>query len=102
MFPVFNIGTSEGYIVDVFDVTGAVSTLETATAVYEVWLSDGSEQIVESTPVDSIDGMRVSCLIAPVEDVWPVGQYKMYVTLSDIPDCDETPRLGPFDFMVDS
>lgn len=102
MFPVFNIGTSESFIVDVFDVTGVILTLEGCTAEYEVWLFDGSEQVVAPTAADSIDGMRVACLIEPTLEDWPVGQYKMYVTLSNIPDCDETPRLGPFDFMVDS
>jgi hypothetical protein len=47
-----------------------------------------------------VDGMRVKCLIEPVEAWGGRNDYELYLTLTGLPTA-EAPRLGPIRFSVE-
>jgi hypothetical protein len=93
----FNMGTSEYLVVDITEALGEITTLASAT--YDIWDSNYTEKVVSNSADVIVEGMRVKCLIEPVE-AWGRNDFELYLTLTDLPTA-ETPRLGPIRFSVE-
>jgi hypothetical protein len=94
----FNMGTSEYLIVDVTETLGEVTELVAAT--FDIWDSGYVEKVVTASNDVIVDGMRVKCLIEPVEAWGGRNDYELYLTLTGLPTA-EAPRLGPIRFSVE-
>lgn len=97
----FNRGTSEYMVVEVTESLGEITSLQQATFdIYESNDDDVHTPIVSDSSNVIIDGMRVRCLIEPMLD-WIPGYYDLYLNLLNLP-TQETPRLGPIEFVVEA
>jgi hypothetical protein len=94
----FNMGTSEYLIVDVTETLGEITEL--ANANFDIYDSDYVGKVVDASNDVIVDGMRVKCLIQPVEAWGGRNDYELYLTLTGLPSAEE-PRLGPIRFTVE-
>src|SRR6266487_4581371 len=93
------LGTKEHLILNVSDRMKNITTLDGTNAQFDVRLKDDpplSTWIVQNVAVTNI-GMTAYCLVDTTG--WVEGRYELYIHFSALP---EAPRLGPFDFRVDS
>jgi hypothetical protein len=94
-------GTKQYVLVPIKDLTGAVTSLVTAT--YDV------TDVADPTPVDYytdesavVSDMDLYCMIdtsatGPTSGVWDTGKYRLFVKF---PIFSEIPRLGPIDLLL--
>ena len=94
----FNMGTSEYLIVDVTETLGEITEL--ANANFDIYDSDYVGKVVDASNDVIVDGMRVKCLIQPVEAWGGRNDYELYLTLTGLPSAEE-PWLGPIRFTVE-
>jgi hypothetical protein len=92
------MGTSEYLVIDVTETLGEVTELADAT--FDIYDSQYEGKVVDASDDVIVDGMRVKCLIEPVEDWGGRNDYELYVTLTGLPTA-EAPRLGPIRFTVE-
>lgn len=85
-------GTVESVVVDITDLTGEISDLGLTGPIFDV-LDQDSNYMYQNEPVNSINDMRLFCLVDT--STWDVGIYRLYVSFTQAP---ETPKLGPFKF----
>ena len=93
--------TKQFILVPIRDLTGAVTSLDTAT--YDV------TDVADPTPVDYytdeaavVSDMDIFCMIdtsatGPTSEIWDTGRYRLFV---QFPIGSEIPRLGPVDFLI--
>jgi len=92
------MGTSEYLVVDVTETLGEVTTLVGAT--FDIYDSQYLGKVVSDSNDVIVDGMRVKCLIEPVELWGGRNDYELYLNLTGLPTA-EVPRLGPIRFTVE-
>lgn len=94
----FNMGTKEYLVVDVKETLGEVTQLVGAT--FDIFDSNYADKVVDNSNAVIVSGMRVKCLIQPVEGWGGRNDYDLYVNLTGLPTL-EIPRLGPIRFTVE-
>lgn len=91
-----NKGTVEIISVQLQDLLGEVSNLDSYDIEQRIITEDESDEVQAWSPVDQIEGMRVDCLIE-TDDTWDEGVYKLFVKINIPP---ESIVKGPFLFGV--
>lgn len=95
----FNMDTVENMVIDISEELGEVVTIPSAT--FDVWDSDHVDHIIVASSDLVIEGMRVKCMIQPVEPLWGTGDYDLYLTLHGLAN-SEVPRIGPIAFTIEA
>lgn len=88
------LGSVEELIVDVYDKTLQITTLDTLACTFDVIDSAGTHKYTDQA-VQGTDGMRMFCLIDTT--TWAKGRYNLFPMVQT---ATEKPRLGPFPFDV--
>jgi hypothetical protein len=94
----FVMGTSEYLVVDVTETLGEITELVGAT--FDIFDADYVDKVVDTSNDVIIDGMKVKCLIHPVEGWGGRNDYDLFLNLTGLPSA-EVPRLGPIRFTVE-
>lgn len=94
MFEIVN-GSKEQVVVDLKDLTGAVTNLSTASPKFSVKKSDGTTVVNLATA--SAVNMRVYCLIDTVAVTYTVGSYRLFVSFTS---GSEVPLILAGDFQI--
>jgi hypothetical protein len=92
------MGTSEYLVVDITETLGEITELVGAS--FDIFDADYEGKVVSDSLDVIVDGMRVKCLIEPVEIWGGRNDYDLYLNLTGLPSA-EVPRLGPIRFTVE-
>lgn len=79
MFQIVN-GSKEQLVVDLLDVTGAVTDLSTLSPKFSTRKADGTP--VSTLVTATATGMRIQCLIDTVAVTYALGVHKLYVSFT--------------------
>lgn len=100
----FIVNTVEDMLIKVNDTSKQITTLDTATAVYDIYHDDEPlipiNAVVQNAVPTSILNNVFRCSIAPILAWGGNGKFALYLHMTNIPGRPETPRLGPFRFGV--
>lgn len=92
------LGTVEHLLVDVVDRLQNLTSLDDTNATFDVVRESDEAVMVTAQPATNI-GLTAYCLLdttTPV-DAWTPGEHRLYLNFEALP---ETPRLGPFKFLL--
>ena len=74
--------------------------LQLVGATYDIFDSQYEGKVVSDSTDVIVDGMRVKCMIEPVDAWGGRNDYELYLNLTGLPTA-EAPRLGPIRFTVE-
>ena len=93
-----NKGTIEHLIVDVRDRLKNLTSLTGTNAAFDIRLEGSDTWLVTASPA-TVAGMSAYCLVDTTPSGFVDGVYELFLYFNNLP---EVPRLGPFEFEVNS
>lgn len=91
----FSEGTIEYFVVDVTDRLNNLTTLDGYDLTFDVKRKDSLEANKYTNEPATNDGMKILCLIDTTD--WDHDTYNLWTKIIATP---ESPRLGPFEFLI--